>query len=76
MLYFNIHKFYIIFYAKMIPCVAPLVVQRFHDLCCGLAINFIWRKLPCSESATEKTHCPIESKTGCCAGHAMCIVFQ
>lgn len=41
MLYFNIHKSYIVFYANMVPCVAPHVVQRFYKLWCKLATDFI-----------------------------------
>ena len=58
-----------------LTCCAKIAVQRFHDLSCGLAINFTWRKLRWPGSATEKTHHLIE-KTECCAGYAMCTVFQ
>ena len=54
MLYFNIHKSYIVFYANVVPCVAPCVVQRFYKLWCRLATDFIWGKPARLKSATEK----------------------
>lgn len=54
MLYFNIHKSYIVFYANMVPCVAPHVVQRFYKLWCKLATDFIGRKPARLKPAKEK----------------------
>lgn len=54
MLYFNIHKSYIVFYAKTVPCVAPTVMQRFHNLWCGLEMDFIWGKLTRPKPATQR----------------------